>query len=251
MLSPDPLARDTIIKPTVFIIDDDDAVRNASQTLIESMDIPTRAFSNVQSFLDSYDSDQPGCLLLEVRLPQMSGLELQEYLGREGIDIPIIFISGHSNVAMAVRAIKAGAIDFLEKPFDDQMLLDSIQKALEVDKALRHEAHWRKLILQYLGQLSRREEEVLRLLIQGKPNKVIAHEMILSTKTVETHRAHIMRKLGVNSLAGLVWMALTSGEYREIPDQLPFPAPAKGPGVLSLRHFRYDNPGQATPLERV
>ena len=235
MLSPDSLARNTIIKPTVFIIDDDDAVCNALQTLIESMNIPTRAFSNVQTFLDNYDPSQPGCLLLDVRLPQMSGLELQEYLGREGIDIPIIFISGHSNVAMAVRTIKAGAIDFLEKPFDDQMLLDSIQKALEVDKTLRHKAHWRKLILKYLGQLSRREEEVLRLLIQGKPNKVIAHEMILSTKTVETHRAHIMRKLGVNSLAGLVWMALTSGEYQEIPDQLPFLPPVKDSDALSLR----------------
>jgi FixJ family two-component response regulator len=235
MLSAAPLPRDTIIKPIVFIIDDDNAVRDASQTLIESMNIETRAFSNVQSFLDSYDPSQPGCLLLDVRLPQMSGLELQEYLGREAIHIPIIFISGHSNVSMAVRTLKAGAIDFLEKPFDDQRLLDSLQKALDVDKALRHEAHWRELILQYLRQLSRREEEVLRLLIQGKPNKVIAHEISLSTKTVETHRAHIMRKLGVNSLAGLVWMALTSGKYQEIPDQLPFLPPIKGPRALSLQ----------------
>ena len=222
-------------KPTVFIVDDDDAVRSAVQTLIESMDIPTAAFDHVQSFLDSYDPNQPGCLILDVRLPQISGLELQEYLHRKGINIPIIFVSGHSNVSMAVRTLKAGAIDFIEKPFDDQVLLDSIQKALEVDKVMRNEELWRKMILQYLGQLSRREEEVLRLLIQGKANKVIAHELSLSTKTVETHRAHIMRKLGVNSLAGLVWMALTSGEYQEVPDHLPFSPPSKSPGVLSLR----------------
>jgi len=225
----------TDTKTTVFIIDDDDAVRSALQVLIESMDIPTCTFSHVQGFLDSYDPDQPGCLILDVRLPQLSGLELQEYLHREGINIPIIFVSGHSNVSMAVRTLKAGAIDFIEKPFDDQMLLDSIQKALKIDKEMRNEELWRKMILQYLGQLSRREEQVLRLLIQGKANKVIAHELSLSTKTVETHRAHIMKKLGVNSLAGLVWMALRSGEYQEVPDHLPFVPPSKGPGLLPLR----------------
>lgn len=222
-------------EPTVFIVDDDDAVRSAVQTLIESMDIHTAAFDHVQSFLDFYNPNQPGCLILDVRLPKISGLELQEHLHRKGINIPIIFVSGHSNVSMAVRTLKAGAIDFIEKPFDDQILLDSIQKALEIDKVMRNEELWRKMILQYLGQLSRREEEVLRLLIQGKANKVIAHELSLSTKTVETHRAHIMRKLGVNSLAGLVWMAIRSGEYQEVPDHLPFAPPSKGPGILSLR----------------
>lgn len=222
-------------KPTVFIVDDDDAVRNALQSLVESMEIQTCAFDNVQSFLEAYDPAQPGCLVLDVRLPQLSGLELQEYLQREGIKTPIIFVSGHSTVSMAVRTLKAGAIDFLEKPFDDQTLLDSIQRALEFDRLTRAEEEWRGQVSHYLGLLSRREKEVLRLLIQGKPNKVIASEMHLSTKTVETHRAHIMRKLEVNSLAGLVWMALTSGEYREVPDQLPFPAPEKTPNVFSLR----------------
>ena len=222
-------------KPTVFIVDDDDAVRNALQTLIESMDIQTSAFNNVQSFLDSYNPKQPGCLVLDVRLPQLSGLELQEYLQRHGIKTPIIFVSGHSTVSMAVRTLKAGAIDFLEKPFDDQTLLDSIQRALELDRVTRSDELWRNKIMQYLGQLSRREEEVLRLLIQGKANKVIAHEMSLSTKTIETHRAHIMRKLGVNSLAGLVWMALTSGEYQEVPEHLPFPLPERNPSMLTLR----------------
>lgn len=229
------LAAEIATKPTVFIVDDDHAVRSALQALVESMGIQTCAFENVQSFLDSYNPKQPGCLVLDVRLPQLSGLELQEYLKRQGINTPIIFVSGHSTVSMAVRTLKAGAIDFLEKPFDDQSLLDSIQRALECDRRLRTEEQWRENVLQYLGQLSRREEEVLRLLIQGKANKVIAHEMNLSTKTIETHRAHIMRKLGVNSLAGLVWMALTSGEYHEIPEHLPFPPPEQSPAMLSLR----------------
>jgi FixJ family two-component response regulator len=169
-----------------------------------------------------------------VRLPHFSGQKLQEYLHREGINIPVIFMSGHSSVAMAVRTLKAGAIDFIEKPFDEQLLLDSIQKALQTDKEMRNEELWRKMILKYLGLLSRREEEVLRLLIQGKANKAIAYELNLSTKTIETHRAHIMRKLGVNSLAGLVWMALNSGEYQEVPEHLPFSPPSKCPGVLPL-----------------
>lgn len=228
------LAAELASKPTVFIVDDDDAVRDALQALLESMDIQTLAFDNVQSFIDSYNPEQPGCLVLDVRLPQLSGLELQEYLQRQGIKIPIIFVSGHSTVSIAVRTLKAGAVDFLEKPFDDQMLLDSIQRALELDRRARADEKWRQNVLRYLGQLSRREEEVLRLLIQGKANKVIAHEMGLSTKTVETHRAHIMRKLGVNSLAGLVWMALTSGEYHEVPEQLPFPLPSREPGALTL-----------------
>jgi FixJ family two-component response regulator len=231
------LTAELTANPTVFIVDDDDAVRNALQTLVQSMDIQTRAFDNVQSFLDCYDPEQPGCLVLDVRLPQLSGLELQEYLQRQGIKTPIIFVSGHSTVSMAVRTLKAGAIDFLEKPFDDQTLLDSIQRALEHDRLTRLDEQWRQNVLQYLGQLSRREEEVLRLLIQGKANKVIAHEMGLSTKTIETHRAHIMRKLGVNSLAGLVWMALTSGKYHEVPEHLPFPLPKQGPSALSLRQF--------------
>lgn len=228
------LAAELATKPTVFIVDDDDAVRNSLQTLVESMDIQTCAFDNVQSFLDTYNPKQPGCLVLDVRMPQLSGLELQAHLKRQGIKTPIIFVSGHSTVAMAVRTLKAGAVDFLEKPFDDQTLLDSIQRALECDRCTRLDDQWRQNVLQYLGQLSRREEEVMRLLIQGKANKVIAHEMHLSTKTIETHRAHIMRKLGINSLAGLVWMALTSGEYHEVPEQLPFRPPEQSLSLLSM-----------------
>jgi len=225
---------ENITEPTIFVVDDDDAVRNALQILIESMGIRVATFASVQAFLDGYDPARPGCLVLDVRLPRMSGLELQEHLRRQGIHIPVIFISGHGNVAMAVRTMKAGAVDFLEKPFDDQVLLESIQRAVEQDRQARADDRWHVQIKERLDQLSRREAEVLHLLIRGMSNKVIAHEMNLSTKTVETHRAHIMRKLGVNSMAGLMWIALASGEYLDVPDQLPFPPRPTGQPPMNL-----------------
>ena len=222
-------------EPTVFVVDDDDGVRDALRILLESIGIQVATFDSVQTFLDAYDPVMPGCLVLDVRLPRFSGLELQEHLSRQDVNIPIIFVSGHGNVSMAVRTMKAGAVDFLEKPFDDQMLLDSIQRAIELDRQSREDSQWRRKVRERLENLSRREEEVLHYLIRGNPNKVIAHEMNLSTKTVETHRAHIMRKLGVNSMAGLVWIALASGEYQDVPDQLPFTAPPSGLQPLALR----------------
>lgn len=219
------LAHDNLSQPTVFIVDDDDGVRDALSELIDSIGIRVKSYDNVRSFLEEYDPAAPGCLVLDVRLPGISGLELQEHFKRNDIHIPIIFVSGHSNVAIAVRSMKAGAVDFLEKPFDDQLLLDSIQKALEIDRVSRNEEEHRSLIMKRIDLLSPREEEVLQLLIQGKANKTIADQMQLSTKTIETHRAHIMRKLGVRSMAGLMWMAIKSGAYQEIPDQLPFEPP--------------------------
>ena len=223
------------LEPTVFVVDDDDAVRDSLCMLIESMGIQVKSYSNAQAFLNEYDSSIPGCLVLDVRLPHISGLELQEHLRRRGEFIPLIFISAHATLAMAVRTLKAGAIDFLEKPFDDQMLLDSIQKAIEIDRSEREESICRDEIMEHLSTLSKREEEVLRMLIQGRSNKVIAHELDLSTKTVETHRAHIMRKLGVNSMAGIVWMALNSGRYNEVPDKLPFNPPSTKNQLFSLK----------------
>lgn len=216
---------ENLARPTVFIVDDDFGVRDAMAELIASIGIEVKSYDNVRSFLDDYISSIPGCLVLDVRLPGISGLELQEHLRRKNINIPIIFVSGHSNVAIAVRTMKAGAVDFLEKPFDDQLLLDSIQKALEIDRVSRNEEEHHSLIMKRIDCLSPREEEVLQLLIQGKANKTIADQMQLSTKTIETHRAHIMRKLGVRSMAGLMWMAIKSGEYEEVPDQLPFDIP--------------------------
>lgn len=217
--------QEPLIKPTVFIVDDDYGVRDAMSELITSIGIEVKSYDNVRSFLDDYIPSTPGCLVLDVRLPGISGLELQEHFRRKNIHIPIIFVSGHSNVAIAVRSMKAGAIDFLEKPFDDQLLLDSIQKALEIDRVTRNEEEYRSLIMKRIDCLSPREDEVLHLLIQGKANKTIADQLQLSTKTIETHRAHIMRKLGVKSMAGLMWMAIKSGVYEEVPDQLPFEPP--------------------------
>lgn len=208
--------------PTVFIVDDDKEVRNTLKTFMDSIGFQVATFDCVQDFLDDYHQDMPGCLILDVRLPKISGLELQDHFQRKGIHIPIIFLTSHSNVSIAVRTMKAGAIDFLEKPFDEQMLLDSVQKAIEIDRKIRETKLQHSMIMEKIGDLSQREEEVLRYLIQGKANKVIAKTLGLSTKTIETHRAHIMSKLGVGSMAGLMWMAITSGEYQEVPEQLPF-----------------------------
>jgi len=219
------LANNEFPKPTVYIVDDDDGIRHSLEDLVVSIGIPVKTFDGVQSFLNEYDTSFPGCLILDVRLPGISGLELQEHFRRNKVNIPIIFVSGHSNVKIAVRSMKAGAIDFIEKPFDDQSLLDSIQKALKIDRVNRSEEMHRTNIMHRIKCLSPREDEVLKLLIQGKSNKSIADKMALSTKTVETHRAHIMRKLGVKSMAGLMWMTIKSGAYHEVPDHLPFDPP--------------------------
>lgn len=213
---------------TVFVVDADIETRNTLKSLIEPMNITVETFANVSSFLQIYSPSIPGCLLLDARLTSISGQELQKYFKRNNILIPIIFLSAQSSVAIAVRSMKAGAVDFLEKPVDDQMLIDSIHRALEIDRENRNEGLRKSLIMERIGILSPREEEVLRKLIQGKSNKIVADEMQLSTKTIETHRAHIMQKLGVNSMAGLMWIAIQSGEYHEIPDQLPFNPPTIG-----------------------
>lgn len=208
--------------PTVYIVDDDLNERDTLISFVESIGFQVSAYDCVHDFLEDYHQDMPGCLILDVRLPKISGLELQDHFQRKAIRIPIIFLSSHSNVSIAVRTMKAGAIDFLEKPFDEQLLLDSIQKAMGIDRKTRETKQQHSMIMEKIEGLSNREEEVLRFLIQGKANKVIASTLGLSTKTIETHRAHIMRKLGVSSMAGLMWMAIKSGEYKEVPEQLPF-----------------------------
>jgi two-component system response regulator FixJ len=208
--------------PTVYIVDDDLDVRDTLKFFVESIGFQVSVYDCVHDFLSDYHQDMPGCLILDVRLPKISGLELQDHFQRKAIRIPIIFLSSHSNVSIAVRTMKAGAIDFLEKPFDEQLLLDSIQKAMGIDRKTRETKQQHSMIMEKIEGLSNREEEVLRFLIQGKANKVIAGTLGLSTKTIETHRAHIMRKLGVSSMAGLMWMAIKSGEYKEVPELLPF-----------------------------
>jgi len=196
----------------VFIVDDDDAVRNSLRLLVKSVGLPASTAKSAQEFLENYDPGHPGCLILDVRMPGMSGMELQQQLNVRGAVIPVIFITGHGDIPMAVEAMQQGAFDFLQKPFRDQDLIDRIQRALEKDAANREELTQRSRIRERLGTLTPREREVLGLVTSGKPNKVIAADLGLSQRTVEIHRSRVMEKMGAASLAQLVRMALDLGE---------------------------------------
>jgi two-component system response regulator FixJ len=203
-------------EPIVFIVDDDDAVRGSLQLLMKSVGLVPNTLGSAREFLDRYDPKQPGCLILDVRMPQMSGLELQERLNARGAVIPVIFITGHGDVAMAVEAMQAGAFDFLQKPFRDQDLIDRIQRALAKDRANRALLTERNLVQQRLESLTPREREVLALVSSGKPNKLIAADLGLSQRTVEIHRARVMEKMGAASLAQLVRMVMDSDPQSNI-----------------------------------
>jgi len=194
--------------PTVFIVDDDEAVRSSLRLLIKSVGLIPAALGSAREFLEKYDPAQPGCLVLDVRMPEMSGLELQEQLNRQGAVIPVIFITGHGDVPMAVEAMQAGAFDFLQKPFRDQDLIDRIQRALEKDRANRAVLGERSLIRERLESLTPREREVLEMVSSGKPNKIMAADLGVSQRTVEIHRARVMEKMGASSLAQLVRMVM-------------------------------------------
>ena len=194
--------------PIVFIVDDDEAVRNSLRLLVKSVGLTAAALDSAQEFLASYDPLQPGCLVLDVRMPGMSGLELQQQLNLRGAVIPVIFITGHGDVPMAVEAMQQGAFDFLQKPFRDQDLMDRIQRALEKDRANRAELGECSLIRQHHETLTPREREVLALVTSGKANKVMAADLGLSQRTIEIHRARVMEKMGASSLAHLVRMVL-------------------------------------------
>lgn len=204
-----------INEPTVFIVDDDQAMRNSLQWLLESVGRKVEAYESADQFLDAYYPGRSGCIVLDVRMPGMSGLELQEKLINEQITIPVIIITGHGDVPMSVRAMKAGAIDFIEKPFNDQVLLDCIQRALDKDGMQRQQQYKRAEIASKLGQLTPREHEVMKMVVVGKPNKVVADQLNVSAKTVEAHRAKVMEKMSAGSLAELVKMALLAGVIDE------------------------------------
>ena len=199
---------------TVFIIDDDEAVRDSLQWLVESENIQACSFSSCQDFLTRYQPEQRGCLLLDVRMPDMSGLELQANLEKKSVQLPIIFISGHADVPMAVRALKAGAFDFFEKPFDDQKLINRMRDAIEADQNNHAEQAECREIMQRLALLTKREKEVLNLVVAGTPNKVIGGELGVSLKTVEAHRSRVMDKLKAKSLSQLVRMTLLAHQGR-------------------------------------
>jgi two-component system, LuxR family, response regulator FixJ len=193
---------------TVFVVDDDEGVRNSLRFLLKSVGLPTRALSSASEFLDTYKPSQPGCLVLDVRMPGMSGLELQQQLNLRGATIPVIFITGHGDVPMAVEAMQHGAFDFLQKPFRDQDLIDRIQRALERDARNRSTLAQHGKIRERIASLTPREREVLTLMTQGKPNKVMAADLGVSQRTVEIHRARVMEKSGAASLAQLVRMVM-------------------------------------------
>jgi two-component system, LuxR family, response regulator FixJ len=193
---------------TVFVVDDDEGVRNSLRFLLKSVGLATRIQSSAGEFLESYKQSQPGCLVLDVRMPGMSGLELQQQLNLRGATIPVIFITGHGDIPMAVEAMQHGAFDFLQKPFRDQDLIDRIQRALERDARGRNALSQHSQIRTRIESLTAREREVLALMTQGKPNKVMAAELGVSQRTVEIHRARVMEKSGAASLAQLVRMVM-------------------------------------------
>ena len=194
---------------TVFIVDDDQAMVESLAWMIESVGFKTKTFTDAQSFLDYYTQDQPGCLILDVRMPEISGPELQEKFNQKHFKLPIIFISGHGDIPLAVRVMKAGAIDFLAKPFNDQVLLEVINKAIRIDKENRAKHLHSHQILERVALLTAREHQVMCQIVAGKLNKVISSDLDISLKTVEAHRSNIMRKLQIKSLSDLIRVALT------------------------------------------
>ena len=192
------------LEPVVFVVDDEEAVCSSIRVLLETIGLNVRTYNNAQDFLSAYDPAQPGCLVLDVRMPGMSGLELQSKFVEEQIGIPVIIITGHGDVPIAVKAIKMGALDFIEKPFREQSLLDNVQKALNIDACNRRKDAECKKIDSMLTRLTPRERQIMDLLVAGKINKVIAHELGISQKTVDFHRANILEKMNVGSVVELL-----------------------------------------------
>ena len=194
-------------EPVAFIIDDDATVRESVADLLSSVGLAARTFGSTREFLDSRRPNSPGCIVLDVRLPGPSGLEFQSSLARSGIDLPVIFITGHGDIPMSVRAMKSGAVEFLTKPLREQELLDAVHLGIERDRVRRRQAKLVAELRERLASLTAREQEVLPLVIRGRLSKQIAHELKLSENTVKVHRSQIMRKMSAASIVDLVRMA--------------------------------------------
>jgi len=201
-------------RAVVFVVDDDESMRRSLASLIRSVGLEARVFSSPHEFMRAERPDAPGCLVLDVRLPGMSGLAFQEELAKAGVALPIIFITGHGDVPMTVRAMKAGAVEFLTKPFDEQALLDAMHAAIERDRQRRRKAAALAEAQTRYGTLTEREREVFRRVIAGRLNKQIAAELGLSVVTVKVHRGQVMRKMGAKSIVDLVRAAEELGIAR-------------------------------------
>jgi len=195
---------------TIFIVDDDAAVRDSLSALLEADGFATETFESAKAFLAGYRPKDACCVIADIRMPDMDGLELQEELIRRAWGLPVIIITGHGDVPLAVRAMKAGAVDFIEKPFDDDVLRASIERGIAQSKRTRGESALTQEVAARIAELTAREREVMEHLVAGRPNKVIAHRMDISPRTVEVHRGRVMEKMHARSLSDLVRMALAA-----------------------------------------
>jgi two-component system response regulator FixJ len=195
----------------VSIVDDDADVRDSLQALLESAGFEVRSFDSARKVLDDPTLTQSGCLIADIRMPDMDGLTLQEELVRRQVGLPVIVVTGHGDVPLAVRAMRAGAVDFMEKPFDDELLIDTIRRALSLGAEARNQASLARAAKDSIDLLTERERQVLEHLIAGRPNKVIAYELDISARTVEIHRANLMGKMQARSLSDVVRLAIAAG----------------------------------------
>lgn len=209
------MARDS--QPQVYLVDDDPDVRAAIGLLLQTENFRISAFENAQGLLDAVDEMTPGCALLDVRLPDMDGLSLQREMRHRGIRMPVIFITGHGDIPMAVRAVNEGALDFLEKPFRDDSLIEAVRHALVTDEDQRAGAAETMKVEQRLATLTPRERQVLEGLLDGKPSKLIAWDLEVSVRTIEIHRGNLMQKMGAKSASHLARLALACSEFRDYP----------------------------------
>jgi two-component system, LuxR family, response regulator FixJ len=203
-------------KPFIYVVDDDDTFRKSLQWLLESVGLAVRTFATAAEFLEGYVPGSPGCLVLDIRMPGMSGLQLQDQLDSRGIGMPVIFLTGHGDVPMAVAAVKKGALDFIQKPYNDQQLLDLVNEALKRDAEMREQEARSQQIAGLVASMTPREREVMEAVVSGKSNKVVAEELGVTIKTVEAHRARVMEKMGAESLAHLVHLVMIARGARVV-----------------------------------
>ncbi|CAA0115457.1 response regulator transcription factor [Zhongshania aliphaticivorans] len=198
------------IEATVYLVEDDEAVRDSLQMVLESVGHKVVSYSRADSFLEDYTTEMAGCMVLDIRMPGMNGMELQRQLNSRNSILPIIFVTGHGDVPMAVDAMQRGAVDFVQKPYREEELLGKIQQAIAADAENRADLEEKHKIRAKLADLTPRESQVMELMIEGKANKVIAYDLDISQRTVEIHRARVMEKMGVRSLAHLVRMVMAA-----------------------------------------